>query len=173
MIAQVSPCADVMAGGGHAPAGLNARIEPRDSRFVSNRLRPGAQVDLRHRMEAGSERANPLRLVVAGQRLVANERRNRDVVVRARGCVRGELLAKANPIRGGVEDRFGRQPAIGRKAALSRAESPSRGKGIRMGGVEGLDDFEVDALDCRERSGRGHRSSPEPQLPRGARSETE
>ena len=88
--------------------------------------RPGREVDLGHGVEVGAECADARRLVAPEGRLVGDERRDRDVVLGARGGRRRELRRQPEPVGRGIEDRAER-PALGLPERLG-------GHGSRRGG---------------------------------------
>src|SRR5439155_15488191 len=65
---------------------------------------PGGVVDLRHRVEARSERADAPRSVSPRLRLVRDDRRYRDVVLGAGRPTGRELRSEPEPVSRGVED---------------------------------------------------------------------
>ena len=117
---------DVVARGGHAPSRLDARLVP----GAAGRGDPGGpagDVDLRERVEGRPERADPARLVRTQLRLVGRERRDGDVVLRARRRRRRQLRRQAQPVRRRVEDGAERPAVRGsrvrERAAVGRARS--------------------------------------------------
>ena len=94
---------------------------------------PGGDVDLGEGVEVGAERTDRRGRPAARLSLVGDERRHRDVVLRARRVMSGQPLREPDPVARGVEDRPQRPapvcaglPAPRRKSARRRSALPSK-----------------------------------------------